>query len=410
MRILEKVLGSIEVTRSLKLLIFIGGLYSLSIALSNTFVNVFLWKQTGEIIDIALYNLAIVISQPLAFIVAGKLAKKIDRIVVLRIGVILLSFFYLTVLFFGNNANSYIIVLGILLGTGYGFYWLAYNVLTFEITEPETRDFFNGFLGIMTSFSGIIGPIFAGFVISSMEKFTGYKIIFLFSLALFVGAVVLSFFLKRRSAKGFFAFQLVFQEQKVNKNWRNVLIAHFFQGLREGVFTFIIVIWVYITTKSEMAIGTFSFLMSFTQLIAYYVVARFISEKYRKKAILAGGVILYLSILIIVFNVTYPALLVYAVIISVAYPLLLVPYQSITYDVIGTARKAAEHRVEYIVFRELYVNLGRILSIVTFVLCVHFFKEQSIRYVMLILGSGHFILYFFIKNVSLKKRVNEAML
>lgn len=404
MRILEKLLGSIEVTRSLKLLIFIGGLYALSIALSNTFVNVFLWKQTGEILDIAFYNLAIVISQPIAFIIAGKLAKKMDRIVVLRIGVVLLTLFYLTVLGFGSQANHYIVLLGFLLGAGYGFYWLAYNVLTFEITEPETRDFFNGFLGIMTSFSGIVGPFFAGYVISAMEKFTGYKIIFLFSLALFVGAVVLSFFLQQRSAKGDFAFQAVFREQKVNKNWRNVLFAHFFQGCREGIFTFIIVIWVYMTTKSEMAIGTFSFLMSFTQLIVYYAVARFITERYRKTAILIGGVILYLSLFIILFDLTYAALLVYAVIISIAYPLLLVPYQSITFDVIGMARNAAEQRVEYIVFRELYVNLGRILSIVTFVLCVHFFKEQSIRYVMLIFGAGHFILYFFIRNVSFKKR------
>lgn len=403
MRILEKLLGSFDVTKSLKLLIFIGGLYSLSIALSNTFVNVFLWKQTGEIIDIAFYNLVIVISQPIAFFIAGNVAKKIDRIVVLRIGVILLSLFYLTVLVVGTLANHYILLLGILLGMGYGFYWLAYNVLTFEITEPETRDFFNGFLGVMTSFSGIIGPIIAGYVISSMEKFIGYKIIFLFSMGLFVGAVILSFFLQRRSAKGTFAFQAVIEEQKVNKNWRNVLIAHFFQGLREGVFTFIIVIWVYITTKSEMAIGTFSFLMSFIQLITYYAVARFITEKHRKKAILIGGIVLYFAIFLIIFEVTFPRLLMYAVIISIAYPLLLVPYQSITYDVIGTARKAAEQRVEYIVYRELYVNLGRILSIVTFMLCVYFFKEQSIRYVLLLFGGGHFILYFFIKNVSFRK-------
>src|SRR5690606_41268024 len=93
MRMFAKIFGPIEVTNSLKLLILIGGLYSLSIALSNSYVNVFLWKQSNQMLDIALYNLAIAFIQPFAFIVAGKVAKKIDRIVVLRLGVVILTLF-----------------------------------------------------------------------------------------------------------------------------------------------------------------------------------------------------------------------------------------------------------------------------------------------------------------------------
>lgn len=52
---------------------------------------------------------------------------------------------------------DHLFFLGGLLGVGYGFYWLAFNVLTFEITEPNTRDLFNGLLGAMTSVAGMIG-------------------------------------------------------------------------------------------------------------------------------------------------------------------------------------------------------------------------------------------------------------
>ena len=44
--------------------------------------------------------------------------------------------------------------------------------------------------------------------------------------------------------------------------------------------------------------------------------------------------------------------------IAIAYPILLVPYISITYDVIGRAWNAAEMRVEYIVVREIYIHFG----------------------------------------------------
>lgn len=189
----KKLIGDIDLTKDLLLLLLIGGLYSLSVALSNTFVNIYLWKQSGDFKDLAIYNLSVVVLQPLTFILAGRWAKKIDRVIVLRIGVIFLAVFYLTVLAIGTNASQFLVVLGGLLGIGYGFYWLAFNVLTFEITEPETRDFFNGFLGILSSVGGMIGPIVAGTVISKLEKFTGYSVIFATSLGLFSVAVILSF-------------------------------------------------------------------------------------------------------------------------------------------------------------------------------------------------------------------------
>ena len=236
----------------------IGGLYALSVALSNTFVNVYLWKQKSEYLTIAIYNLFIVIAQLLIFIVAGRWAKQLDRIIVLRLGVLFLSVFYLVVLLLGDGTSRYVIVLGVLLGIGYGFYWLAFNVLTFEITEPETRDIFNGFLGLLTSLAGMIGPFFAGWLITNMEKFTGYTVIFSISLGLFIVAITLSFFLKRRSAEGIFTLSKVLRWKELSLNWRSALLGNFSLGLREGTFSFLITIWIFVAAGSELGIGTYS--------------------------------------------------------------------------------------------------------------------------------------------------------
>ncbi|WP_374703370.1 MFS transporter [Bacillus sp. V3-13] len=397
---LNKLIGDVELTRDLSLLLLIGGLYSLSVALSNTFVNIYLWKQSGEFTDLGLYNLAVVVLQPITFVLAGRWAKKIDRVIVLRIGVIFLASFYLAVLFIGTDASSFLLLLGGLLGIGYGFYWLAFNVLTFEITEPETRDFFNGFLGILNSIGGMIGPIAAGFIISRLENFTGYSIVFGLSLTLFSAAVFFSFFLKRRPAKGHFWFQRILSERQNNRNWRLITNAHFFQGLREGVFVFIISVFVFISTGSEMALGAFGLINSGIAFIAYYIVSRMIKKRNRKKAILFGGLILYVSIFLVVFEPTFTKMLVYAAVIAIAYPLLLVPYVSLTYDVIGRGWKAAEMRIEYIVVRELFLNSGRIVSIALFLLAITFFNnEKSIPILLLILGAGHSLIYLCVRNI-----------
>ena len=401
--------GEVELTKDLLLLLLIGGLYSLSVALSNTFVNIYLWKQTGELLDLGLYNLASSIAQPLTFILAGRMAKKVDRVIVLRIGVILLALFYCIVLAIGASAAKYLLLLGGVLGMGYGFYWLAFNVLTFEITEPETRDFFNGFLGILTSAGGMVGPMSAGFIISKLANTKGYPIVFGISLTLFALAVTLSFFLKRRPANGKYHFKRIIAERKNNYNWKMVTNAHVCQGLREGIFAFMISVLVFLSTGTEMALGTYGLINSAVAFASYFVVSRLMKKEYRLKSILIGGILLYAALFLIAFDVTYTKLIIYAVTIAIAYPLLLVPYSSITYDVIGTGWKAAEMRIEYIVVREVYLNTGRVLSILLFLIMVSTMDtKQSLPILFLVLGAGHTFIYFFIRRVSFHTPVREV--
>ncbi|WP_139822844.1 MFS transporter [Tuberibacillus sp. Marseille-P3662] len=403
MKVMRKVFGEEDVPKDLLLLLLISGLFFLSIALSNTFVNIFLWKHTKSFVDLGLYNLMIVIFQPLTFLLAGRLAKKVDRVIVLRLGVIFLALFFISVLILGSKTNDYLLLFGTLLGVGYGFYWLAFNVLTFEITEPETRDFFNGFQGILSSIAGMVGPISAGWMISSLEEYTGYKLIFGISLALFTIAIITSWFLKRRPASGHFTFRRIIKERKNNIDWRGILYAHFFQGLREGTFMFVIVLWVFIATGSELSLGKFGLIESGAMFLGYYLASRLIKPKFRKKSIFVAGIVLYMSIYLILFNLTYPLLITYGIISALAFPFLVVPYGSLTFDVIGKGWKAAEKRIEYIVVRELFYNSGRVISILLFLGMVSIFGDYSIKYLLMVIGIGHVAVFFFIRHITLKK-------
>ncbi|QDP40619.1 MFS transporter [Radiobacillus deserti] len=398
----------VEIDKDLKLLLTIGGLHALGIFLSNTFVNIYLWKQSGEFLDIALYNLAVYVLQPLTFIVAGKFAKKIDRVIVLRLGVSSLSLFFLTVLLVGENAATFNILLGALLGVGAGFYWLAFNVLIFEVTEPETRDFFNGFQGVLQSLGGAVGPVLAGYIISRFNNFQGYTIIFSISFIMFILAVISTMFMKRRSAEGKFQLRRILQERKHNKDWKRILHAHFSQGLREGMFVFVISIWVFITTQSELALGTFNLVFSGVSFFFYYVITRIIKPHMRKWSVFVGGLILYLAIFLILLETSYITLLIYGAIIGIGYPTLFVPYMSMTFDVIGRGWKAAEMRIEYIVVRELFTNMGRVSSIIIFISAITIFEpETAIPYLFLTLGIGHFAIYFFVKDVTITNPLTE---
>ncbi|MGN1385904.1 MAG: MFS transporter [Bacillus sp. (in: firmicutes)] len=400
--IVKKILGDVPLTRDLIFLIVIGGLYSLSVALSNTFVNIYLWKQSGSFFDIGFYNLIVVIFQPITFILAGKMAKKLDRVIVLRFGIIFLTVFYLVVLLVRESAVEHLFLLGAILGIGYGFYWLAFNVLTFEITEPENRDFFNGFLGIMSSVGGMIGPFLAGYIITHMTGYKGYTVIFSVSMIFFALAVVLSFFIKRRPAHGRFHFRRIIKERKLNDHWRRITWAHVCQGWREGTFFFVVSVFIFLSTGSELSLGSYGLINSGVGFVAYFIASRFIKKKDRNRFILIGGCGLFASVFLLIFNVSFMNLMIYGASIAIFYPLLLIPYVSLTYDVIGRGWKAAEMRVEYIVVRELYLNAGRILSVLVFLSAISLFDIKSVMpYIIVLLGSGHLLIYFLVKDIQL---------
>jgi YQGE family putative transporter len=155
-----------------------------------------------------------------------------------------------------------------------------------------------------------------------------------------------------------------------------------------------------------MALGTFGLLNSAVAFVAYYFATRLIKKHHRKKAILIGGLILYGAIFFLVFELTYVKLLFYAVTIAIAYPLLLVPYVSLTYDVIGRSWKAGEMRIEYIVVREIFLNGGRAVSVILFLTAVLFFDEQkSIPVLMCIIGAGHAMIYPFVRKIELEQAI-----
>lgn len=398
---LKFLIGDVKVNKDLILLLSVGGLFSLATALSNTFVNVYLWKQSNDYLPIASYQFSIAFFQALTFIIAGRLAKQIDRVVILRIGMSFLAIFYIAVLLFETDTLLSTILIGAILGIGNGCYYLSFNLLTFEVTEPETRQFFNGFMGLLTSFSGILGPFIAGAIISSMIGNKGYTYVFVAAVILFIFAVILSCFLVRRELDTEFNLKRVILERKLNNNWRRVTHANFFQGIREGIFLFVISIYIYLATGSEFAVGKYGLITSLISFITYYVVTRMIKEEYRLKAIFIGGFLLFVAVFTIVFKVTFSLLIIYGVIISLAYPIILVPYLSLTYDIIGKSYKAREYRVEYIVIREVYLNSGRMFSIAAFIIFTAFFPaKQVIPILISIFGMGHFLVYFVMRKLE----------
>ncbi|KRE33245.1 MFS transporter [Paenibacillus sp. Soil522] len=351
------------------LLLVVQALFGVANVLSGTFVPVYLWKASQSYMLIGWYTLGQYVMSGLTFWIAGKWVKEYNKMNSLRIGIVLTGVFYCTILLLGQQAKSYYVPLGILHGMALGFFWLAFNVVYFEVTDPDNRDRYNGWAGLLGSAAGIVAPWVSGLLITSMQGETGYRLIFTMSLVIFFISVILSFWLKKRHGQGIYNWKHGLQQlmQKGNP-WRRMFPAIAAQGVREGVFMFLVGLTVYVATKNESKLGTFSLITSLVALISFWFVGKMLKKRNRNLVMMIGVIMISVVILPLFWKVTYATLIMFGIGTSLFMPLYIIPMTSRVFDLIGQTEESAREREEFIVLREIALMTGRVIGLTSYLI------------------------------------------
>lgn len=395
--------------RQMLLLLAVNGLFVLAAALSGTFLNVYLWKSRQDYLMIAWFTMAQQIALGLTFWIAGKWVKEGNKMNALRVGIALSGLFYLLILLSGKNAVHYIWPLGLLLGLSLGMFWLAFNVVYFEITDAGNRDWFNGWIGLLGSMTGIIGPWTSGWIISLLHGDAGYRVIFTVSLAIYGGTAVLSFFLKKRPAGGSYEWlEGIRRLRQQDGTWRSAMGGLAMQGIREGVYSFLIALLVYTATSREARLGQFMLITSAVSLVSYWAAGKWLKPAYRSHGMIFGAIMMVLVTVPLLWEVNYTTLLVLGIGTSLFIPLFMLPAVSVSFDLMGTNRRNVEKKVELVVVREISLMTGRIIGLIIFITVLSFRKDPAaVTLLLLFLGASPVGTWLFMRGI-LRKRHTAA--
>lgn len=390
-----------ELDRQSVLLLAVQGLFVTANALSGTFVNVYLWKMSRDFAVIGWFTLCSQAALGLTFWLAGKWVKEYNKMHSLRLGIFVSAIFYLLVLLSGTQAVRYAWGLGFVQGIASGLFWLAYNVVYFEITEPDNRDRFNGWAGLLGAGSGMLAPWLSGYLITRMSDTKGYTVIFSLSLAVYLVGVAASFFLRKRTMDGHYEWlHPIWKLRDKQSPWRRLSLGLLMQGIREGVFIFIIGLLVYISTGNEMKLGNYSLITSAVSFIAFYIAGRWLRPERRNLAMLIGAVLITVMILPFFWKLDYVSLLTFGIGVSLFFPLYIIPITSTAFDYIGRDQESAAHRVEYVVLREVSLNTGRMLGTALFITVISLSQERvHLLVFLLIVGSAPIFSWLFFRPV-----------
>lgn len=387
------------------LLLAVCGLFMLSGALSGTFLNVYLWKAKQDFVMIGWFTLTQQLAIGFTSWIVGKWVKERDKMITLRVGIIILGLFYLVVLWSGVHMIHYIIPLGLLFGIGFGMFWLAFNVVYFEVTDADTRDRFNAWVGILSSFIGLFGPWISGWVISNSRGESGYQLVFMISLGIYGISVVLSFWLKKRKTSGTYSWSEPVRQLKKESTWRRVVPASAIHGVREGVFAFLIHLLIYISTSAEWKIGQYTLVTSVVSLVSFWIAGKWLKPKFRYIGMLIGSVFLTAVIGPLLWEVNYFTLIILGIGTSLFMPLYIIPLISSVFDLIGTSSHNVEKRVELIVLRELSITGGRIAGIVLFIIVLSLYPNMTaVTYLMALIGFSPVLTWLVLRKLLLTEK------
>lgn len=380
--------------KNAKILLVVSALFTFATGLSNIFTNVFFWRETKNLIVIAIYNLIIYLVTPTAFVAAGILAKKKNPVYSLRIGLIIYSIFYALILYIGGRGRMYIYLLGAVNGVAAAFYWLPFNVLCFDFTSINNRDTFNGLNGGLGGLASIIGPITAAYIISRFKGFVGYKIVFFISFVAFIILAFISSRFKHDSSKGKLDMKKVFISD--NNKWKIAKKANFSWGFRDSTIMFVINVLAIQVLKSELNLGILALTAALITSGSCILVQKIIKPERRKIAILIGTIGAFTSMFILVFRLSYTSMFLYCVVDAFCLPFFMIQLYSSTFNAIDVLDNE-DSRVEYMISRDFMLNGGRAISACLLIGLIVLFKDtNAIKAYLIFLGivpivSGYFL-------------------
>ncbi len=381
-----------------KLLLTVSALFTLAMGISNVFLNILLWKESKNFIVLAQYNLMQYIFLPITFIFAGWLSKRKNGIWSLRLGIVFFILLFGLILLFEDKISKFVLLLGILFGVAAGFYWLAYHVLSFDFTSTQNRDTFNGFNGSICGICGAIAPISSAYIINKNLLGMGYTIVFSISLLLFVILILVSFLIKAEYYGSKINYKKVFGSN--SRDWSILRKGIFMWGFRDVIIGFLIIVLVFKSTGSEWSVGTFALIASVISSVAYVVEQKLIKPKARLKSMLIGSILMFTAVWGLVVNIRYGTLMLYMIMESASLPFFLVPFSSASFNIISLQHQD-DLRLEYIINKEIVVNLGRIMSLSVLIGLLWFFKyDRSLNYFLLIIGCTQLIALYFLRKMK----------
>ncbi len=399
-----------------KRLIIVNILYAMVFPFIILFSTAFVNRTTGDQVIAIVNGIGFGIGLILGNYTNGTLLRKKADIRWLFAGGMFLSIAstFLMMLFVDHTIGFYIFFYGMFSGFGSGLYWSNRQYLSYLVTNEENRNFFAIIDQFFIIFFNALIPFFFGTIIimfgrrtglfDEIQAYRGVATIMVFMIIYAVVLVLKSDF-KSPEMKRFTFWRFC-------KQWNIHRILVVLVGFAQSGFMYFIYLLILNVAGDETVLGKIELTTALVSVAVIYILGRVTAAKHRATLMLIGAIVVTLGGTIVsvtiennemIFSfmkVSFLGVIAMKVCQVIAEPIINIAYASTNLSDIEKVSKT-EKRVgyTYIFDNEIFMNLGRTLGGVLFIIINYAFSPMSaLQYIFIILG-----LFQVLSSVLVKK-------
>ena len=360
-----------SLTKSAKTLIIDLSLAKVISIFLDIFLAAYFYKITKQnIFYLSIYNIVGWIVATLGAFIVSNYIKKKDKIKLYRFGIIIKSLYIFMIIVMGEKIINYVYLIGIMYGLSTATTGFPFNMIKSECISSEERVAYIGLSSFFTELISFIVPIILGGYITLKSYQVAAIVILMFSII----EIINSFNIKNKNIQtSDINIKDFISKLKKDKILKKLYTIEFLKGLnRYGVMSLVVSLLIIYNTKNEFELGWVSSLLSLCSILAMYAFAKFYKDKQKKIILSFSLIFLFVSFILVMNNINMSSIILY----NVSYYIFMNVILKITeVDLFNWSNKKNYkdiYNTEFFIFRELFLNIGRILGYILLLIFVGF--------------------------------------
>jgi len=391
--------GEIKLSKEAYITLLIHGCFQIGASMSALFLNLYLWRLTEDLRVNGLFNIILYGTTPFVFAIGGWIAKKRDRMVTYRLGIVMIALFFMSVIVAGRYVAVYYPLFGLFYGIALGLYWVGYIVLMYDVTDVRNRAKFLATNIIVFNFAGLVGPALSGYLIGQFEGLRGYVVTFSVACCLFALASLFSTRIRQiRSKRRTYYFRYSLLMMKRDRVWVRALFSFFCLGLFQGIMLFLPNILLYQTVGREDRVGLLAVLFALLTIATGFVLSRRSDRSNVRGELLLSSTCVIAASCLLLADVSAWTVIGYMVVFSLFNPITVNTLTSYYYGLMDFLPLKGNFRIESVVLREFFLNAGRVISILLLIVLAGEPSSALLPYVLVGTALLQYVMIAFVRR------------
>lgn len=329
----------------------------------NTFLAAYFYKITEDnMIYISIYHIIEWTVATIGAVLLGNYIKRKNKLKLYRVGTFVKALFIFLIIVLEEKIVNYVWLIGICCGVSVATTGFPLNMLESELVNENERSRYLGYKSSIGEITKIILPVFMGAYIT----FTSYRIAAILVLCLSIVKFITLLFIKNKNSVQdkvkLKQFIKVINEKK-EYPIKKIYIIEFLKGITvNGVLSKVVSLLIIYEFKNELDLGIWTSIFSIAMIITMTLFGKYYTKN--KKNIILNicmiSVILSFMCILILLNKT--TIIIYNFVYYIFIQLLDTIVSINLYDYSNKSPFDKEFNTEYFIFREIFLNCGRIIG------------------------------------------------